>query len=332
MKTKFNKFERVAGIFVLSAVIGGLTLSVGVGIKRGWFEKRVTFLTALENADGIREGTPIQMAGLRAGEVTDVELQSGGAIHVKFEISQKFREHLREDSILRVMRPFLIGEKVLDISLGTDETKMIAKNGEVKSVSSMDIMDLFNGRTLGPQLAVLGKMSENLRFVAEAFADPSRTRAFVTLFDELTPLARNMNGMSKEAMGLLKTVNHDKELVRTIHNLTMLTDQVNQMLPVFQKESPALAQDLAKIARNTALLTDELQRTMPVIAGIAPEIPHATQRALEALDETVVTLKALQKSFLLRGSVKDVRDEEAAREMQRLPASTNPDESKKGVK
>ena len=332
MKTKLNKFERVAGIFVLSAIIGGITLTVGVGIKRGWFDKHVVFQTMLENADGIREGTPIQMAGLRAGEVTDVELQSGGSIHVKFEISEKFREHLREDSVLRVMRPFLIGEKVLDISLGTDETRMIALNGNVRSIASMDIMDLFNGRTLGPQLALLGKMSENLRFVAEAFADPSRTKSFITLFDELTPLAHNMNGMSKEAMGLLKTVNHDKELVRTVHNLTMLTDQVNKMLPVFAKDSPELAQDLQKIAHNTAILTEELQKTMPVIAGLAPEIPHASQRALQALDETVVTLKALQKSFLLRGSVKDVRDEEAAQELQRLPASTNPNDLKKGVK
>ena len=332
MKTKFNKFERVAGIFVLSAVAGGITLSIAVGIKRGWFENRVSYQTTIENADGIREGCAVQIAGLRAGEVTDVELQAHGVIHVKFEVSEKFREHLREDSVLRVMRPFLIGEKVLDITLGSDERRMLNKNGIVKSEPAMDLMDLMSGRTLGPQLALLGKMSENLRFVAESFADPNRSRAFISLFDELTPLAHNMNGMSKEAMGLLKTVNHDKELVRTIHNLTMLTDQMNKMLPIFEKDSPQLAHDLAKIARNTAILTDELQKTMPAIANLAPEIPHASQRALEALDETVVTLKALQKSFLLRGNVKDVRDEEAARENQRLPASTNPETFKKGVK
>jgi phospholipid/cholesterol/gamma-HCH transport system substrate-binding protein len=53
---------------------------------------------------------------------------------------------------------------------------------------------------------------------------------------------------------------------------------------------------------------------------LGPEIPRATRRAMEALDETVVTLKALQKSFILKGSAKEVRDEEAERERARLPA------------
>jgi phospholipid/cholesterol/gamma-HCH transport system substrate-binding protein len=43
-------------------------------------------------------------------------------------------------------------------------------------------------------------------------------------------------------------------------------------------------------------------------------LPRATKRAVEALDEMVVTLKALQKSFLLSGKVKDVKEEEQERE------------------
>jgi phospholipid/cholesterol/gamma-HCH transport system substrate-binding protein len=69
---------------------------------------------------------------------------------------------------------------------------------------------------------------------------------------------------------------------------------------------------------------------------LAPEIPRASERALEALDQTVVTLKALQKSFLLRGSVEEVRTEEALRRKQqddfvRAPAESVP-ESKSEAK
>ncbi len=68
---------------------------------------------------------------------------------------------------------------------------------------------------------------------------------------------------------------------------------------------------LSKIAKNMAILTDEVQKTLPMMQKLAPEIPRASERALEALDQTVITLKALQKSFLLRGSVNEVREEEA---------------------
>jgi hypothetical protein len=53
---------------------------------------------------------------------------------------------------------------------------------------------------------------------------------------------------------------------------------------------------------------------------------------LEALDETVVTLKALQKSFLLRGSAAEVREEEAlsraAIEKQKEKPKEKQDESR----
>lgn len=321
MKIKFNMYERVAGLFVLGAIFGGIAVTIGVAVKKGWFERKIHLETSLETADGVRAGTLVQMAGLRAGSVTSVELKSNNQVHVKFEISEKFHDRVRGDSIVQVTRPFIIGEKVLDITVGSDGAPAVAEHAFLRSQKTADIMDLVSGRTLGPYLETMGHMMENLKFVAEAFLDPERSKVIVRIFDELNPLVKNMNGMSREVTGLLKEVNQKKKLVRALDNLVTMTDELNKVLPVLTKDSPELAKDLAKIAKNTAVLTDELQKTLPAIQEIGPELPRASRRAIEALDETVVTLKALQKSFLLRGSVKDVRDEEAHRTDQRIPAA-----------
>jgi phospholipid/cholesterol/gamma-HCH transport system substrate-binding protein len=52
---------------------------------------------------------------------------------------------------------------------------------------------------------------------------------------------------------------------------------------------------------------------------VGPELPGASRRLLEALNETVVLLKAMQKSFLMRGNVREVREEEEA--LRRAPAA-----------
>ncbi len=65
-------------------------------------------------------------------------------------------------------------------------------------------------------------------------------------------------------------------------------------------------------------LLTEFQKLTPAIAVIAPELPRTTKRAVEALDETVVLLKAMQRSFLLRGKVEEIRQEEGRR-----PANTS---------
>jgi phospholipid/cholesterol/gamma-HCH transport system substrate-binding protein len=343
MKVKFNKFERIAGLFVLMTILGGVAILVGVAIKQGWFESKVKFKTTLKNAEGVRVGTIVQMSGIRAGQVVSVELRSNNQVHVIFEISEKYSELVRKDSIVRTLRPFIISDKALDISVGDTAFEKVAANNELPSEATMDIMDLMNGRTIGPQLEAMGKIMDNLRFVAEAIFDPTRSKDIIKIFDQMNPLLQNMNAMSREVGSLLKDANKDRKLVRMTDNLLLTTEEVNKLLPevnkivpelarlapIMAKESPKLAEDLSKIASNMAILTDEMQKTLPAVKAtmqeIGPEIPRATRRAMEALDETVITLKALQKSFILKGSAKEVRDEEAERERSRMPSNQKPE-------
>ncbi|MCM2281391.1 MAG: MlaD family protein [Bdellovibrionaceae bacterium] len=328
MKIKFNKFERVAGLFVMTAVVGVCAAMMGVAIRRGWFEPKVDLETTFQSADGIHAGTVVQMAGLRAGSVETVELKNNNEILVRFRISRKFHVKVREDSVVRVMRPFIIGEKVLDISVGSDSARLVAENANLPSEESADIMDLLNGRKLGPHLATLGQMMENLRVVAEAFLDPERSKNIVKIFDEMRPLVQNMNAMAKETANLLRKGNKNDQMATALTNLAMLSNELARVLPEFTKNSPELAADLGKIAKNTAILTQEMQVFMPMLTQMAPELPKASARAYEALNETVVTLKALQKSFLLRGSVKEVREEESD---ARTPASIESAAEEKNV-
>jgi len=345
MQVKFNKFERVAGLFVLSTIIGGLLILVGVAVKQGWFEMKVHYETTLQNADGLRVGTLVQMAGLRAGSVTSVELRSNDVIHVGFEISEKYRDLVRADSVVRTLRPFIISEKVLDISVGDTTKELAAAGSELPSEVTIDIMDLVSGRTLAPHLESFGKMMENLKVIAQTLLDPQRSRDVIKIFDELSPLVKNMNMMAHEVSGLIHDSNKNGKLIHLVNNLAVTTTEVNKMLPEINKivpelakiapevakQSPQLAADLAKIASNMAILTDQIQDTLPAIKQtlqeVGPEIPRASRRAMEALDETVVTLKALQRSFILRGNTKEVREEEALRDQSaapRVPSSLAP--------
>ncbi len=320
MKIKFNKFERVAGLFVATAIAGVFASMVGVAIRRGWFEPKVDLETTFKSADGIHAGTVVQMAGLRAGAVESVALKSNNEILVRFRVSQKFHQKIREGSVVRVMRPFIIGEKVLDVSVGSDAGAAVAENSTLPSEESADIMDLLNGRKIGPHLETLSEMMENLKFVAEAFLDPERSKNIVKIFDEMRPLVQNMSSMARETTNLLRKGNRNDQMAKAIGNLAELSNELARVVPEFTRNSPEFVADLAKIAKNTAVLTEEMQKFVPLMSRMAPELPKASGRALEALDETVVTLKALQKSFLLRGNVDEVREEEARREPATPPA------------
>ena len=224
-----------------------------------------------------------------------------------------------------MIRPFIIGEKVIDLGSGTDASPQIKEGSLVQVKESIDFMDLLSGRKLGPYISSMGKISENLKSVAETIMDQKHLDSFVKMFTELNPLVTNMSQMSGQANILLKEMNKKQQLVIALNNLVELTTQLNKALPYLSEQGPVLAEDFTKIAHNMAKLTDQMQELAPVLQEIAPEIPHASHRAIEALNETVITLKALQKSFLLRSNVQEVKEDEAK---ERVPAGTNLNQNK----
>src|SRR6185312_12746535 len=117
-KIRFNKFEKVAGLFVLIAALSCVFGMVGITIKNGWLASKVTYQTELDSADGVHAGTVVQIAGLRVGSVTRVDLESDDRVLVEFEIFEKFKGKVREDSHVQMFRPFVLADKVFEVSVG----------------------------------------------------------------------------------------------------------------------------------------------------------------------------------------------------------------------
>jgi phospholipid/cholesterol/gamma-HCH transport system substrate-binding protein len=268
--------------------VGCVVVAASVAIKQGWFEDKIYFQTYFENADGLHDGTVVQMAGLRAGSVTEVHLEPDNKIRVTFFVLGKFRDKVKEDSLAQLIRPFLIGDRMLDVSVGLPESKILAEGAKVGSTEASDIMSILSGKKLGTYMATTAQMLENLKDVMEAFLSKDRTQNMVKIFDSLVPLIGNLNAMSLEVTKLSRQA----------------TDQNN----------------MKAVMSNVAVLTNELNKAMPSVSAamkeMGPELPKNARRAVEALDEATVLIKAMQKSLFLRSNVEEVREEEK----RRLPA------------
>lgn len=313
-KIKFNKFERVAGLFLLLAILGVVVTALSAAIKQGWFEPKVQYTTTFESADGVHQGTIVQMSGLRAGAVDSVELEANNRIRVNFHVMGKFQNRVRTDSNIQLIRPFIIGERVLDLSVGSDKFEEVPVQGHIASVESMDLMSLVSGKNMNTYLGKLGGILESAQVVMDAFADKSRAESLVRVIDRLDPLMRNLNTMSVEVIKLSKQATHDDGVQKLVGNLAVTTREINKILPELNEENPQLAKDLAVMTSNLATVTKALG---PAVKAVEPELPGASVRLVQALNETVVVLKAMQKSFFMRSSVKEVREEESA---ERMPA------------
>lgn len=323
MKIKFNHFERMAGLFVVGASLAFVIGLIGVAVKQGWFDSKTSYSSVFDEADGIHTGTLVQIAGLRAGTVDSVELTDENRILIRFHIFSKFDSKIREDSTAQLVRPFVIGDRMLELTVGTDAAKVLGANGQLKGTESVDLMALMSGRRMGDYLGSLNEGMKNLRYLAEAFLDKSRTENLVKMFDNISPLLANMNTMSLEVTKLSRQATRDERFGTVMRELALTTKEMNQFLPMLREKAPSMARDTEKLITNLATLTDQFKLLTPAFTEIAPELPKASRRAIEALDETVVLLKAMQKSWFLKSNSREVREEEAAKDKarERKPAS-----------
>lgn len=317
-KARLNLYERVAGMFVLSAIVGAGAFALSSAVKQGWFEPRISYTTIFSSAEGVHPGTSVKMSGLTVGAVESVDLLPDNRVRLSFNVMKKFSNRLREDSMASLIRPFIIGDRVLEVTVGSDEVPALASNAELRSEENMDLMSLMSGRRTNHVMTQLSGLMNNLAIIIEAFSDKERTTSFVRMFDRMDPLLGKMTVLSDEVIKMSKQVNKDESLSTVMRQAAILTTELNRILPELNNGNPQLGSDLAKLTKSLGRVTEEMDRVMTQgeQSGTSP-----AARMMEALNETTILIKALQKSILVRGSVREVRDEEQKR---RQPAEAGP--------
>ena len=123
-----------AGLFVgLGLLLAGLVIFL-IGKERNLFDKQVVYFGAFENVDGLVLGAPVRLGGLQVGRVTKISFApdlGDKRIMVTMEVATQFRDRIRRDSVARVTGRGVLGDKAVDISLGSPEAEAIAGGGEI---------------------------------------------------------------------------------------------------------------------------------------------------------------------------------------------------------
>ena len=120
------------GLFVLVALAVFLGMVYALGARARLFEARYTLHADFVEVGGLTEGATVRLAGVQIGRVSGVHLPGapGGKVRVDLNIAKRFGDRIRRDSIARIETQGLLGDKIVEISVGTAATPA-ASPGEV---------------------------------------------------------------------------------------------------------------------------------------------------------------------------------------------------------
>jgi phospholipid/cholesterol/gamma-HCH transport system substrate-binding protein len=133
---------KVGGVIV--AALAVLTVATyKLGQATNLFHKRYELVVYLPNSDGLRAGGAVFLAGQFAGTIESIDflpVDNDTLRNLKLElgVDETYKNQIRSDSKAKVRTLGLLGDKVIDISIGTPRYSVLTAGDTVSVAPSVD--------------------------------------------------------------------------------------------------------------------------------------------------------------------------------------------------
>ncbi|MGZ4842412.1 MAG: MlaD family protein [Candidatus Angelobacter sp.] len=132
----------------ITVIIGSVTLAILVFLisgTGGLFTKKITLITYFDNAEGIRQGQPVDLQGVAIGNVQTVRVVPGRQIdpvQVVMRVNAKFQPFLREDSKATITTAGVLGESFVDIDSRTAIGPIVKDGSSIAPGNAPGVQDV----------------------------------------------------------------------------------------------------------------------------------------------------------------------------------------------
>ena len=143
-----SSVEMAVGVFVLLGLICVSYLTIKLG-KMEWFGDNYYTLNARFNSvAGLKEGAPVDVAGVEIGQVADIHLDKQSLMAmVRMKVMDGIE--LSDDSIASVKTAGLIGDKYIMLTPGGSSRMLKPGDTIIETESALDIESLVSKYVFG---------------------------------------------------------------------------------------------------------------------------------------------------------------------------------------
>lgn len=253
---------KIGILTVFSVVMAGLLIFL-VGNSGGFFWQRYPLKVVFDNVAGVKSGSPVRLAGMEVGAVTDVAFAPLG-VEVTIEISKDVRPLVTDRSTAAVGSISLLGEGAVDIVPGPGGVPLDDWAYLPAGLAEGSIAAVTAEATLG--MAEARRMMEDLRAgkgtMGRLFSDDTVYREMV----RFVQAAERVTSAISDGEGTLGRFVRDprvyRELQASLENLNTITGQIREGEGSLGRllNDPALAQSLTSTASSMDVVAGRLSR------------------------------------------------------------------------
>jgi phospholipid/cholesterol/gamma-HCH transport system substrate-binding protein len=289
-----------------------------ISSQHGAFSRHFAVFTEFADLNGLTKGAKVQVAGLSAGEITDISIPKtpGTPFRIRLRIDNQFHPLVRTDSFVTIATQGVVGDKFLLIHPGT------ARAAEASAGSTLPGKDTVSMDEL---------MANGADLLSEAKSTMAETRQKVDkTLDVAATTATNANDVivgvkeGKGTVGMLlrdqATASRIRQSIQNAHDasesLNHASQQTGQIVTDIQSRN--LGQKADEAASNAQSATQNLKASSEQIRGTvsatlgpneqgvdaATSVRQSLGNVNQATENMADDTEALKRNFFLRGFFK----------------------------
>jgi len=242
---RFTKVK--VGVFVLVALGAFLGLIYALGARSRLFEPRYIVHADFTEVGGLAEGATVRLAGVQIGRVSGVHLpgQPGGKVRIDLTIAKQFSDRVRRDSVARIDTQGLLGDKIIEITVGTAAAPPLPAGDVLPSRDPTDLSKIIdqgastvnNVAALAASLGELSKQLQQSRIIEDATALVSSSRRTVDQAGrDISDVTRGAKKVTEQLTRIVDHVEKGPGLAHTlIYEEPVQLAKVNELLASTQQ-------------------------------------------------------------------------------------------------
>ncbi|MGA7562464.1 MAG: MlaD family protein [Desulfobaccales bacterium] len=305
MISRKYRYETIVGFFVVVSLMALFIMLLIIARQEGLFRSYVMYYTDFKDVGGLKPGSEVHLAGVTVGSVESLSIGPGGLCKVTFTVVKKYSHQIRKDSQASIGFVGMLGDKSLDLAVGSPGEPVISPNGEVASIEPLDWTKLM--ARMGPSLEDLHTILKNLATISKAMA--GKQGGISNIVDQLQEITSKVN----KGQGTLGQMVNNPKLY---HETTATMSSARKMFGDLENGKGALGTLLhdqkfkAQMEQAMGNINGGLSR-LPEISKKLDEFMTRLDQAGKGLPDLVTsgdtmindvdrTTKAIQKSWLFR--------------------------------
>ena len=337
--------DLMVGFFVLVTLLMGVAVILLLGRQHHVFEPRVRLRTSFADVSGLREGAPVWLAGVNVGTVTRVAVGRPGEqlVRVEMLVSRAVVDRVRTDSVATIGSQGLLGDKIIDLSMGSADLPAVTPGAEISSQPATDLNKVVD--RVGVILERVKVVADNAAVAMRALASPESIADFRSALGSLRALLHQ----AKTGPGLAHALFYDR---RTSDDLQAMVAQLKHVsarldtglaaldgiLQSTDADGRQVVNNLSRAASGVGKLAGSVERTR-ILANLehaAGDVSALTQRVrsgqgtIGALindptlyDQLLTVFGGVERSRILRAlvrfAIKKKQGEDSAKEVNAPP-------------